>query len=78
MSLIIGCAITPMPQMPRYKTSKGRKCAVECQRIYSDCIKKGTPQGDLFGAPRTPIDRQEECRQMLNECYQLCLDEDET
>ena len=74
--LLSGCATQPLPQMPQYETSEGRDCAMECQRSYLDCIDSWRNSEICLGLGPIPADRVNDCRQILDECYQLCTAEE--
>ena len=72
--VILGCATSdPMPQAPKYKTSEGRACATDCQRRYVDCVQAWKYAGSFSSVPTARVN---ECRLMLGECYEFCLEED--
>ena len=72
--LLLGCASAdPMPQSPTYKTSEGRTCATDCQRRYVDCVRVWKYAGSFSSVPTARVN---ECRLMLGECYEFCLEED--
>ena len=69
--LLFGCA-TPMPDKPKYQTSKGEQCAEDCQQDYSDCLASDDLRPDyLIVSPR-----KEACKKGIISCYQLCLEEE--
>jgi hypothetical protein len=79
LSLLFGCASTnlnPMPQSPDYTTSEGRTCASACQGDYVECVKAWQYSGSCLGLGPVPADRVNECRLILDECYQFCLEEE--
>ena len=74
--LLLGCAtLIPMPESPQYNTSKGRLCAVECQRKYEGCVQAWKYTGSFSSASN---ERVNECRQILGECYQFCLEDEKS
>ena len=68
--LLFGCA-TPMPDKPKFETSKGEQCAEDCQQDYSECLESDVRPDYLIASPR-----KEACRKMLVSCYQLCLEQE--
>ncbi len=71
---LFGCAsLDPMPQPPKYATTDGRECALECQRKYEDCVQAWKYTGSFSSAS---TERVNECRQLLGDCYQFCLDDE--
>ena len=74
--LLLGCAAAiPMPQSPSYNTSKGRVCAIECQRKYEGCVQAWKYTGSFSSAS---TERVNECRQILGDCYQFCLEDEKS
>ena len=77
--LLFGCVSTnlkPMPQTPHYTTSPGRICASGCQGDYVECVKAWQYSRSCLGLGPVPADRVDECRLILAECYQFCLEEE--
>lgn len=73
---LFGCASSvPMPQPPKYSTSEGRECALECQRKYEDCVQAWKYTGAFSSAA---TERVNECRELLDGCYQFCLDDEKS
>ena len=74
VSFLLGCASSvPMPNSPEYNTSKGRQCATECQRKYEGCVQAWKYTGSFSSAS---TERVNECRQILADCYQFCLEDE--
>ena len=73
---LFGCAsLDPMPQPPKYNTTNGRECALECQRKYEACVQAWKYTGSFSSAA---TERVNECRQLLGDCYQFCLDDEKS
>ena len=73
--LLFGCASSiPMPQTPKYKTSLGRLCATDCQQNYESCVQAWKYTGTFSSAA---TERVNECRKLLGDCYQFCLEDEE-
>ena len=70
LCFLLSCAGT-IPDMPNYQTSKGRECGVECQKDYSDCMDLEVRPDYLLMSPR-----KRACGQKLEQCYQLCWEQD--
>ena len=69
---LFSCA-TSVPPMPLYQTGRGQECGRACQNQYSGCMKNDIRPDFLLFSPR-----KEACQKMLRECYNTCLDKDNT
>jgi hypothetical protein len=69
---LFSCA-TSVPPMPLYQTDRGQECGRACQNQYSGCMKNEMRPDFLLFSPR-----KEACQEMLRECYNTCLDKDDT
>ena len=74
---LLGCGppLIPLPKTPTYQTNYGRGCAMDCQNSYNECIR-ALRSGYRFTVPGS--ESINACRQMLSECYDLCLGNEET
>ncbi len=68
--VVIGCAITPVPQAPNVQTEKGRNCVRKCQQQHSSCTSE---YENVKGMRHSWCISQ--CNQKLGDCYDQCFDE---
>ena len=81
-------ACTPLPKGPDYriapdipalKTSKGRECAMQCQRDHSLC-NDGCQRVVAFD--HSSMKQRNwcfwNCNKKLDQCYQLCLEDEKS
>ena len=69
---LFACA-TSVPPMPLYQTDRGQECGRACQNQYSGCMKNDIRPDFLLFSPRKVA-----CQKMLRECYNTCLDKDDS
>jgi hypothetical protein len=69
--------LRPLPEMPTYQTKVARECATRCQSQYNQCVNAARPADySSYGVPDNEAINA--CRQMLQECYGVCSQDDST